>query len=266
MKDVGRPLSDSTSLDGKRVVIAGAAGLIGSAISIEVAQRGAQVILSDIDRSAADELARSIGSAGGDCWSAHLDVQDPSSIAALIDSIEARSGGATDFVNCSYPKGANFGARFEDVTYEDFCATTSAHLGGYFLASQRFAEYFRSGRGGSITNFASIYGIHAPRFEVYDETPMTVAIEYVAAKAGIVHMTRYMARYYLKDGVRCNVIAPGGVRDHQPTQFLERYDSMCGKIGMLAATDLSGVTAFLLSPAARAMTGQVLVVDDGWSL
>jgi len=259
-------MSDGTSLHGRIVVIAGAAGLIGSAVSMEAAQQGAQVVLADTNRLAANEVAEVITSAGGDCESAHLDIQDASSIASLIGSIEALGSGATDFVNCSYPKGPNFGARFEDVTYADFCTTTSAHLGGYFLASQRFAEYFRSRRGGSIVNFASIYGLHAPRFEIYDGTPMTVPIEYVAAKAGIVQITRYMARYYRKDGVRCNVVAPGGVRDGQPAEFLEAYDSLCGRIGMLAATDLSGVIAFLLSPAARAVTGQVLVVDDGWSL
>jgi NAD(P)-dependent dehydrogenase (short-subunit alcohol dehydrogenase family) len=154
----------------------------------------------------------------------------------------------------------------EEVEYHDFCESLSLHLGGYFLVSQRFAMAFRSQGRGNIVNISSIYGLFAPRFELYEGTHMTSAVEYAAIKAGIVSLTRYFAQYYLRDGVRCNSIAPGGIRDNQPEEFMSRYDSMCGDKGLLDPADVAGALTFLLSDASKYMTGQVLVVDNGWSL
>jgi NAD(P)-dependent dehydrogenase (short-subunit alcohol dehydrogenase family) len=95
---------------------------------------------------------------------------------------------------------------------------------------------------------------------------MTMPVEYAAIKAGVVHLTRYFAQYYRNDGIRCNALAPGGIRESQPESFITRYDAMCGTKGLLDPTDLVGALTFLLSDSSQFITGQTLVVDDGWSL
>jgi NAD(P)-dependent dehydrogenase (short-subunit alcohol dehydrogenase family) len=113
---------------------------------------------------------------------------------------------------------------------------------------------------------ASIYGTLPPRFGVYDGTSMTMPVEYAVIKAGIIQLTRYMAQFYKARGIRVNALSPGGIRDAQPEAFLARYGALSGVKGMLAPTDLVGALAFLLSDESRYMTGQNLVVDDGFSL
>ena len=95
---------------------------------------------------------------------------------------------------------------------------------------------------------------------------MTMPVEYAAIKAGIIHITRYFAQYYKKQGIRVNAVSPGGIMDQQPEQFLAAYADFCGTKGMLDGTDLFGAIHFLISDASLYMTGQNMVVDDGFSL
>jgi NAD(P)-dependent dehydrogenase (short-subunit alcohol dehydrogenase family) len=129
-----------------------------------------------------------------------------------------------------------------------------------------FSAYFAKQESGAIVNMSSIYGVMAPRFEIYANTPMTMPVEYAAIKSGVVHLTRYFAQYYKKSGVRVNAISPGGVEDGQAPSFLAAYAQFCGTKGMLNADDLTGGLMFLLSDNARFITGQNLVIDDGFSL
>jgi len=169
-------------------------------------------------------------------------------------------------VNNAYPRNANYGRKLEQVEYKDFCENVNLHLGGYFLVAQQFALFFRDHGGGNIVNMASIYGVTAPRFEVYENTAMTMPVEYAAIKSAIVHLTRYFAQYFKGEGIRVNCLSPGGILDRQPADFLQKYSSMCNAKGMLDPVDVAGVLMFLLSDAAAFMTGQNLIVDDGWSL
>ena len=119
---------------------------------------------------------------------------------------------------------------------------------------------------GSVVNMSSIYGIVAPKFEIYEGTTMTTPVEYVAIKAGILHLTKYFARYYRKQGIRHNAISPGGIEDGQPDRFIKKYLSNSGQKGMLDPSDLSQALVFLLSDASKYMTGQNLIIDDGFTL
>ena len=91
-------------------------------------------------------------------------------------------------------------------------------------------------------------------------------IEYSAIKAGVISITRWLARYYANMNIRVNCVSPGGVRDQQPDSFLAAYRSSCTNVGMLEASQVAGSVVFLLSPESFAINGQNLLVDDGWSL
>jgi len=142
----------------------------------------------------------------------------------------------------------------------------SLHLGGYFLTSQKFIAHFRAQGHGNVVNMASVYGFLPPRFGIYRGTPMTMPVEYAVIKAGVLQLTRYLARYLAGDNIRINAISPGGIADGQPETFREAYRAFCLDKGMLDAGDVSGALLFLLSDMSRFVNGQNLVVDDGFSL
>ena len=140
------------------------------------------------------------------------------------------------------------------------------NLGGYFLTSQQFAKYFYEQGYGNIINLASIYGVVAPRFEIYNNTQMTNPVEYAAIKSGLIHITKYMAKYFKGKNIRVNTITLGGIEDKQPETFLKAYKKFCLNKGILDAKDISGTVLYLLSDLSEFVNGQNIVVDDGFTL
>ncbi len=255
------------SLAGKVIVVTGGAGLLGRAFTRGIVERGGTVVVADIDLGRATEVAGAIEpTRHGAAIPAEVDVTVESSVSRLIAETKLRCGHIDAVVNNAYPRNAAYGRTLEAVTYPDFCENVGLHAGGYFLVAQCFAMYFAEQGGGNIVNMASIYGTLPPRFEVYEGTAMTMPVEYAVIKAGILQLTRYLAQFYKSRGIRVNALSPGGIFDHQPSAFLARYRAMSGSKGMLSPNDLVGTLAFLLSDDSRYMTGQNLVVDDGFSL
>lgn len=261
------PVALVEMLAGKIVVIAGGAGLLGRHFSRIVAAQGAAVVVADQDLAAAELVAKEIVSKHvGQGASAAVDITSEESVAALLSMVVTQFGRVDAVVNAAYPRNQHYGRSLERVTYKDFCENVGLHLGGYFLVSQQFGLYFKGCGRGNIVNLASIYGTMVPRFHLYVGTEMTMPVEYAAIKAGVIQMSRYMAEYFKRDGVRVNCLSPGGVLDRQPQSFLDRYAAECGAKGTLAPEDLGGGLLFLLSDASQFMTGQNLIVDDGFSL
>lgn len=254
-------------LNGKVIVVTGGAGLIGQSFLRDIAKSGGVAVAADINFEAAKNLADEIAlEYPGKVVAASLDITDKESVCSLIADMNCRYGRIDAVVNNAYPRNKNYGRKLDDVTYADFCENVDLHLGGYFLVAQQFALYFREQGAGNIINMSSIYGVMSPRFQVYAGTPMTMPVEYAAIKSAVVHLTRYFAQYFKADGIRVNCISPGGILDAQPESFLQAYKAYCGKKGMLNPKDISGSLLFLLSDASKHITGQNLVVDDGFSL
>lgn len=257
----------SGALKDKVIVVTGGAGLLGSAFARTIAERGGIAIVADISAERAFSLVASMPEAlHGRLHAAELDITSKSSVDALIAQVHGTHGRLDGLVNNAYPRNAAYGRKLPDVTFADFSNNLSQHLGGYFLVAQRFAEFAREHGGGALVNMSSIYGFLPPRFEVYAETPMTMPVEYAAIKSGVLQLTRYFAKYYLRDAIRVNSVSPGGILDGQPRSFLDRYNALAGNKGMLDPRDIAGAVTFLLSDDARFITGQNLTVDDGFSL
>lgn len=254
----------------KVIVITGGAGLIGSRFCQAIVDQGGIAVVADLDIENAEQTAQTVGggtdSDTGQAIALKLDITDKASLEAGIATLHDRFGRIDGLVNNAYLRNKNYGRRLEEVEYADFCENMSLHLGGYFLTSQVFSAYFAAQKSGAIVNMSSIYGVMAPRFEIYDNTPMTMPVEYAAIKSGVAHLTRYFAQYYKASGVRVNTLSPGGVEDGQAQSFLAAYGQFCGTKGMLDADDLTGGLVFLLSDHARFITGQNLIIDDGFSL
>jgi NAD(P)-dependent dehydrogenase (short-subunit alcohol dehydrogenase family) len=249
------------------IVITGGAGFLGRHFCEAVAAHGGLAVVADINMEAATQVAKEISMKYPGCAQAvSLDISSKASITALIVRLSQQYGKIDAVVNNAYPRNRNYGRKLEDVAYEDFCENVDLHLGGYFLVAQQFGLFFRKQGGGNIINMSSIYGVMPPRFEVYTDTTMTMPVEYAAIKSAVVHLTYYFAQYFKADSIRVNCISPGGILDGQPKAFLSAYNAYCGNKGMLDPQDVCGSLLFLLSDSAKYITGQNLIIDDGFSL
>ena len=252
----------------KVVVITGGAGLLGRTFCRAVVENGARCVIADVNQDQGPLTAEGLNlEFGADrARFVHVDINDASSVSRLVSDSVRLFGGIDALVNNAYPRNRNYGRKFEEVAREDFCDNVAQHLGGYFLASQKFIELFRAQGHGNIVNMASVYGTVAPRFEVYRNTPMTMPVEYAVIKAGVLQLTKYLARYLGGQNIRVNAISPGGIEDGQPESFQTAYRAFCSNKGMLRASDVSGALIFLLSDQSLYIHGHNLVIDDGFSL
>ena len=253
-----------TDLQKKVVIITGACGLLGKTFVQATIDNNAIVVAADINAEHLKKMAEEINSP--DFYTVSLDITSETSIQVAIASIKNKYGKIDALVNNAYPRNKNYGADLEKVSYMDFCENTDLHLGGYFLCMQQFAIFFKEQGYGHVISMSSIYGVIPPRFEVYENAGFTMPVEYAAIKSGVIHLTRYFAKYYKGKNIRFNCISPGGISNNQDANFLRKYNSLSLNKGMLNREDISGTLLFLISEASQYVNGQNIVVDDGFSL
>ena len=251
-------------LKDKVIVVTGGAGLLGREFCKIIINNGGIAIIAEYNVALAKEVKEEIDSEW--VYVEEVNITSKKSINILIDKLHVKFSKIDAIVNSAYPRNKNYGKHFFDVDYDDFCENLGMNLGGYFLSSQLFAKYFYKQGFGNIVNMSSIYGVVAPRFEIYKDTSMTTPVEYVAIKSGLIHLTKYMAKYFQGKKIKVNSISLGGLKDGQPETFLNGYKSFCLNRGMLDAKDIAGTLLYLLSDLSQYVNGQNIVVDDGFSL
>ncbi|MEN5407403.1 oxidoreductase [Aliarcobacter butzleri] len=255
-------------LKNKVVVITGGAGLIGKEFVKAVIENNGVAIIADINEQIGEEvkenLSKELNTTNIDFIK--LDITSKESLNKCLNYLDKKYKRIDALVNNAYPRNKNYGKDFFEVEYSDFVENTGLNLGGYFTASQQFAQYFQKQGYGNIVNISSIYGVIAPKFEVYENTTMTMPVEYAAIKSGLIHLTKYMAKYFKGMNIKVNALSPGGILNNQPEAFLEKYKEQCLNKGMLDNSDLKGTLIYLLSDMSRYVNGQNIIVDDGFSL
>ncbi|MFQ2913908.1 oxidoreductase [Aeromonas caviae] len=249
----------------KCFLVAGAGGLLGSHLVPSILAQGGKVIAADIN---VDAMAQRLATQGVDIADDNLtlislDVTCEESLKTFFSRQEHLDGA----VNATYPRNKTYGAHFFDVSLSSFNENISLHLGSAFLFTQQCAAYFKTHETAfSLVNMSSIYGVVAPKFDIYNNTKMTMAVEYAAIKSAIQHLSKYVVTYVNDSRFRINLVSPGGLLDNQSEIFCQAYKKQtCGK-GMLDVSDVVGSIMFLLSDQSRYVTGQNIVVDDGFSL
>ena len=255
-------------LKNRVVVITGGAGLIGKEFVKAVINQNGIAIIADINEEiglkAKVELSKELESDSIDFI--QLDITSKESLQNCMYYIDNKYKKIDALINNAYPRNKNYARHFFDVEYEDFVENIGLNLGGYFTTSQQFAKYFQKQGHGNIINISSIYGVVAPKFEVYAGTSMTMPVEYAAIKSGLIHLTKYMAKYFKGMNIRVNTLSPGGIFDSQNEIFLQKYKDNCLNKGMLDKSDLSGTLVYLLSDMSKYVNGQNIIVDDGFSI
>ena len=255
-------------LKDKVVVITGGAGLLGQEFVKAVVEQNGIAIIADINSSSGidtkDRLSKELNSFKIDF--VQLNITSKESLLNCIEYLNEKYGKIDALVNNAYPRNKNYARHFFDVEHEDFVENLGLNLGGYFTTSQQFAKYFKEQGYGNIINISSIYGIVAPKFNIYSSTTMTTPVEYAAIKSGLIHLTKYMAKYFKGINIKVNTLSPGGIFDAQPETFLDAYKEECLSKGMLDKSDLSGTLIYLLSDMSKYVNGQNIVVDDGFTI
>lgn len=252
-----------TNLSGQVAVVTGAAGAIGSAIARRLADNGATVVVADINVEGAREVTGSIPGALA-CW---LDITDAQSIEAAVALTLKQFGRLDILINNA---GVNTLAHRVDIDtfpIEEWNRIVGVDLDGLFLMSQGALQPMLAyGRGGRIVNIASVVGLAAMRLQ----SP------FVAAKAGVIHLTRSMALELGPRGVLTNAVAPGSVMTDLTKQL---FYGEGGKFNAKMAAfmehiplgrpgtpeEIAEAVLFLSSPEAAYINGQILAVDGGWT-
>jgi NAD(P)-dependent dehydrogenase (short-subunit alcohol dehydrogenase family) len=249
------------SLEGKIVVITGGAGLIGKPVSIGLAEAGAKVYIADIDKNTSIKLQKQNKNLN---W-IETDITNLKSVKSCIEKIVKIEKKIDIWINCAYPKTSDWADKFEDIKYESWKKNVDIHLNGYFQCCQQIVKQMKKQKNGSIINFSSIYGVVGPDFSIYNGTNLTMPAAYSAIKGGIITFTKYLATYYAKDGIRANVICPGGIFNNQSKSFVKKYEEKTPMRRMGKPEDMIGPVLFLASEASSYITGHVLMVDGGWT-
>jgi NAD(P)-dependent dehydrogenase (short-subunit alcohol dehydrogenase family) len=258
-----------SSLGGKVVIITGGAGMIGRSFVREVVEQGGTAIIADVDENEGNKVLSEL-QADLDVSRIEfikVDINHIESVQDMVERVLGKYQKIDALVNNAYPRNKNYGRKFEDVEYVDFCENINLHLGGYFLVSKEISKVMVRQKNGVIIFIASIYGFMAPRFELYENTDFTSPVEYSAIKGGVLSLTKYLASYLGKHGIRVNALSPGGVHNNQSESFVNQYTKKVIVGPRMAETqDLAGALTFLLSDSSRYVTGQNIVVDGGWSI
>lgn len=254
------------NLEKKSFAVVGAGGLIGIQIINALVKSGAYVLAVDCSEDSLERVS-DLKLPANQVTTFMADITSLGSLEKLFITANNIFGGLDGAVNTAYPRNQNYGKKFFDVTYADFCENLAFHLGGYFLFMQQCAKYAsEQKREFSLVNMSSIYGVMAPRFEIYDGTSMTMPVEYAAIKSSLQHLTRYATAYMKGSSFRVNCISPGGIMAGQDLSFLEKYNKHCNSKGMLDPQDVVPGILFLLSDSAKYIFGQNIIIDDGFSI
>lgn len=252
-------------LKDKNILVIGAGGLLGSTLVAELLNQKARVIAADINLEVMSTRLKSINvnTQNSNIHLLQCNIVDKESVKKILDNTLEIDGA----VNTTYPRNNKYGSHFFDVSLESFNENLSLHLGSSFLFMQQCAAYFsRHKKPFSLVNISSIYGVIAPKFDVYENTSMTMPVEYAAIKSAILHLNKYVVSYVNDSKFRINCVSPGGIFDSQPEEFLKAYKANTHGEGMLHVKEIIGSIMFLLSEQSQYVTGQNIIVDDGFSL
>lgn len=250
-----------TQSDKGCVLVSGSRGLIGSALTRELLTEGFSVV--GLDNKPRESVAPQ---KSGNLIDVEGDVCDPLAVEEAILRGEAEFGPLRGAAHCAYPKSKNFGEDFESSSLGSLTEDLSLQLAGSMIFSQKVSIALKKRGGGSLVLLASIQGVRAPKFWHYEGTQMSSPAIYSVVKSGVIAHVGWLARYLRGTGIRVNAVSPGGIEADQPLSFREKYSQECVSKGLLEPQDVVGAICFLLSDASAYVTGQNIVVDDGWSL
>jgi len=260
----------------KIAVITGALGQLGQQYSIALAEHGARVVALDIT----DSPNKSLPSFNkyidkGLIRLIKADITKRGELEGVLAKVTSDWGVPDILINNaaidsppSAPASEN--GPFETYPESSLDKIIDANIKGVFISCQVFGGAMAKKGKGSVINISSIYGIVSPNQDIYefkrkDGNEWYKPAAYSVTKSAILNLTRYLATYWAKKGVRVNTLSPAGIFNNQSQEFLQEYEKRI-PIGRMANPDeMNGAVVFLSSDASSYMTGSNLIVDGGWT-
>ncbi len=251
-------------LTGRVALITGGSGFLGRSLSRALAEAGATVVIGSRDRERAQYVVDELPSPGNATHHAVvLNQLDESSLNDGFTAAVAAAGQVDILINNGQQGHA---LDLTNVTAEAFNKDLQ-NATGYFLLARHLRDHVVSRKvSGSIVMIGSMYGVVGSYPDAYDGICVASPVQYHTLKGGIVHMTRHLAAYWAKDGVRVNCLSPGPFPSEKaPSAMVERLKqkSPMGRMGN--PYELKGPLIMLVSDAGSYITGQNLLVDGGWT-
>jgi NAD(P)-dependent dehydrogenase (short-subunit alcohol dehydrogenase family) len=251
-------VNDLFSLEDRVAVVTGGAGRLGREIVRGLEEQGARVAVFDVE---AERFA--------------VDVTDRAAIEHAVADVAQEWDTPHVLVNAAAvdsPPDAppDEVGPVEAYPEQSFDEVMDVNVKGTFLCCQIIGARMAEAGRGSIVNISSIYGMLSPVQELYDfrrrkgET-FFKPVAYSVSKSALYNLTRYLATYWAKQGVRVNTLTLAGVWDEQPKEFVDAYTARMPLGRMADVTEVVGPVVFLASDASSYVTGANLVADGGWS-
>jgi NAD(P)-dependent dehydrogenase (short-subunit alcohol dehydrogenase family) len=264
-------VTDMFKLDGKVAVVTGGARTLGFNMAFALAQAGADLAITSRHRQDCEEAAEKIREMTGKrVLPLTLDVRKEEEVENMVDAVLKEYNKIDILVNnagnvTSTPKNAPFEVR----PLEEWQMTIDVNLTGAFLCAKHVVyKAMKPAKSGNIINLGSVAGITGKDRRVYEGTDIGGStLDYHAAKAGIINMTRDMAVYLAPSGIRVNCLSPGVFFRNQDQKFVDSYSEHIpmGRFG-IEEKELGGAVVYLASEASSYVTGHNLVVDGGMTV
>ena len=268
---------DLFSLADKTVIVTGGIGQIGKELCKGLLEHDAKVVIWEKSQVTEQKLKDEFGADANRVMAVSVDISSKESIVKAFEETVAAWGVPHVLVNNAgidtQPSAPpEVSGPFENFPEDVWREVINVNLTGTFLVCQVVGGAMAKEGRGSIINLGSIYGILSPIQDIYayklEKTgqSFTKPVAYSASKSGLYNLTRYLATYWGKKGVRVNTLTPAGVfREDQDKEFQENYCARMPVGRMARACEYNGAVIFLASSASEYMTGANLVVDGGWS-
>jgi NAD(P)-dependent dehydrogenase (short-subunit alcohol dehydrogenase family) len=243
----------------RTALVTGASYGVGAAIALALARDGFDVAVTATKLDNLAATMKALGAAGARALPLALDLRQQASIEQATADVLTTFGGLDVLVNNA---GANVRKLAVDVTAQDWDAVMAVNIRGTFFLTQQVGRHLiAAGKGGCIVNIASTHALAGA----------AERSTYGISKAALVQMTRMLAVEWAEYGIRANAIAPGRLETPSPSRAEKGpdrgyMDAMRERIPLhrlASAEEVAATVAYLVSPAAASMTGQVLVLDGG---
>lgn len=263
------------SIEGKVIILTGGAGMLGREYAHYLSDRGAKIVVADIDFDAAEQVVKTFRGTPG--LAVSTDVTSEQSVSHLVETTLGKFGTLDGLVNnaaldpkCDHSKNQDQFQRFESYPLELWNQELAVNLTGSFLCAQAAGRVFVKNGSGVIVNISSMYGIVAPNQKLYKNDKEESQKEfkpptYPVSKAAVDSLTRYLATYWAGTGIRVNTLSLGGVYNNHSSEFVKRYSTHTPLQRMARKDEFCGALNFLLSQESSYMTGSNLIIDGGWS-
>jgi NAD(P)-dependent dehydrogenase (short-subunit alcohol dehydrogenase family) len=245
------------------VVITGSCGLVGRRLAAAFHAAGAKLVIVDLAGPDPVALARDIG---GETLGVNCNVTDTAQVTSLVAASVQAFSRVDVLITCHQHKAAGFleskAEHFPEALWD---AIIEVNLKGTFLLCREFGQQMIAQGAGSIINVASVYGVVSSNPGLYLTNSMGNPVAYSASKGGVIMLSKYLAAYWAKYGVRVNCITPHGVYNLHEDTFLATFSAMSPMGRMMTPDEVVGATLFLASAASSYVTGSNVIVDGGWT-